>query len=579
MGIYQEGHVFLGNRRLSIIDLKGGHQPMFNEDHSIAVVLNGEIYNYRELALDLEARGHVLRTSCDTEVLVHLFEEHGTGMCQQLRGMFSFAVWDSRNQVILLARDRFGKKPLYYNLSKQGLIFASELKALQVLNDEVNEPWQVSDQAVYDYLSLAVIPQPNTIFEEVYAVPAASRMLYDGRNKLPGNYDEILEQTREHVSESVRLRLRSDVPLAVFLSGGLDSSVVAYEASRQLGDTLQTFTVAMSDTNLDESATARRTAATLGVRNVVLPLTVNPVEELHEVVRLYDQPFADPSAIPTLKVSKLAAQHVKVILNGDGGDELFVGYRRYIAAHWASTFARIPRWALVHAQRLLAHPPHTRQSLRGFATRFLRGVAAQGGERYLIWTTDILRESDKEGVWLKGRLRPTETWIETLCDGSLDDLDTQIHLDMKVNLLSALLVKMDMATMAASLEARSPLMDHVVAEFSARIPDHYRLSRGRTKSILRDAYRGLLPDEVITRPKSGFDPPLFAWLHNDLKPITMDVLGGSSARVRSHVGSSFVNDLLSNRTPPDLNWALLVYALLILELWFRERESHRGAAG
>jgi len=286
MGVYQEGAIFLGNRRLAIIDLGGGHQPIFNEDLSVAVVLNGEIYNYRELAQDLLSRGHSFRTHCDTEVLVHLYEDHGTDMCRLLRGMFAFAIWDSRNRVFFLGRDRFGKKPLYYHLSQASFVFASELKALRRLNDEVNAPWRISEQAIYDYVSLAVIPQPSTIFSGVYAVPPASWMLYDGQDlktgrywdlsfvpKLREGYPEVLRQTREVVAEAVRLRLRSDVPLAVFLSGGIDSSVVAYEASRALGPALQTFTVAMSDPQLDESSVAQRTAAALGVQNTVLPLT------------------------------------------------------------------------------------------------------------------------------------------------------------------------------------------------------------------------------------------------------------------------------------------------------------------
>lgn len=584
IGICEQHPVFLGNRRLSIIDLEGGHQPIFNEDGSLAVVFNGEIYNYRELVGDLTSRGHVFRSRSDTEALVHLYEEHGPDMCRYLRGMFAFAIWDSVNRLVYLARDRFGKKPLYYTAQNGDLLFASELKALRILAVHTNAVWQIRDQGIYDFLSLAVIPQPDTIYRNVHALPPGSWMIYDGTDlritkywdlefqpKVSLPYPEVLQRTRELVGEAVRLRLRSDVPLAVFLSGGVDSSVVAYEASRSLGESLQTFTVGMKDSGLDESATARNTAKALGVHNSVLQLESSPLEELHSIVKAYDQPYADPSAIPSLKIAKLAAQHVKVVLNGDGGDELFSGYRRYLAARCLKIFSSVPVPLLKFALKILRKRSGPRQSAGGFALRFLRALIARGGERYLIMTVDTLRESTKAGVWLKEATRPTEKWIESLMSGDdVTDSDTLADCDLQINLLSDLLVKMDVATMTASLEARSPLMDHVVAEFSARLPDSYRLRFGRTKAVLRDAYRDRLPKEVIRGRKSGFDPPLLSWLQNEMKPLTMDYLGSPTAKVGSYVDHAFIRDLLEGKAAQDCNWALLVYSLLILELWLQE---------
>ena len=584
IGLYQQHPVFIGNRRLSIIDLEGGHQPIFNEDGSVAVVFNGEIYNYRELVSDLASRGHIFRSRSDTEALVHLYEEYGLEMCRHLRGMFAFAVWDSSNRMIYLARDRFGKKPLYYTARNGELVFASELKALRILAKEMNVPWKIRDQGIYDFLSLAVIPQPETIYQDVFALPPGSWMIFDGKDrritrywslefrpKLAMPYPDVLQQTRELIGEAVRLRLRSDVPLAVFLSGGIDSSVIAYEAGLSLGESLQTFTVAMEDADLDESPTATRTARVLGVRNNVLRLKPSPLEELHRVVAIYDQPYADPSAIPSMAIAKLAAQHVKVVLNGDGGDELFAGYRRYLAARCLKIFSAVPVQLLKLALKAIRKRSTPRQSVAGFSFRFLRALVARGGERYLIMTLDTLRDPDKSQAWLKEAMRPTEKWVESVMQGNdIKDLDTLTDCDVQINLLSDLLVKMDMATMSASLEARSPLMDHVVAEFSARLPDSYRLRFGRTKAVLRNAYRHRLPDEVINRAKSGFDPPLSSWLKNELKPVTMDCLGSPGAKVRSYLSDFFINDLLEGKVAQDYNWAMLVYSLLILELWLQE---------
>jgi asparagine synthase (glutamine-hydrolysing) len=583
-GVFRSGRVFLGVRRLAIIDLEGGRQPFATREDATVAVLNGEIYNYVELADGLRRAGHRFRTESDTEVLVHVYEDRGPQMCQPLRGMYAFALWDAGARRLTLARDRFGKKPLYYARTPSGgLIFASELKALRPLASATGTELRLREQALYDYLSLGMIPQPETVFEGAFALPPGSLATFDGRTlrtepywnldysvkrELP--YADALERVRELVSEAVRLRLRSDVPLGVFLSGGIDSSAITYEAVRHAGCGLRTFTVALPHSALDESHVAARTAHALDVQNTVLPLRVTPLDELRRLVGQYDQPYADSSAIPSLAVARLARQHVTVVLNGDGGDELFAGYRRYVAARLAGLFARVPPFCTKVAAGALSRVANGRRTALGFAQRFCRGVGLPAGARYVAWTSDMLLESDKQQIWKGSRMRPTEEWIESILPQGLSGLDTQTAGDLRVILLSDLLVKMDIATMAASVEGRSPMMDHRLAEFTAGLPDSHRLRRFQPKRLLRDAYRGRLPDEVLGGRKRGFEVPLKEWLEGDLREILGDTLGSSSARVRDLVADSFVDGLLDRTVLRDRNWAYLVYALLVLEIWLRE---------
>jgi asparagine synthase (glutamine-hydrolysing) len=584
-GMYLAAPVFLGNRRLSIIDLEGGHQPISNEDGSVTVVLNGEIYNYLELIPGLVSKGHHFKTKSDTEVLVHLYEEKGPEMCKDLRGMFAFAIWDAAAQTLCVARDRFGKKPLYYTMVPGGLVFASELKALRELVRVCGEPWCIRSQSIYDYLSLGSVPQPDTVYHGVHAIPPASWMQFDGRTlhtqeywrleympKESISYIDAQIQVRELIGQAVRLRLRSDTPLGVFLSGGLDSSVVAYEAAQVLGESLQTFTVATSDRLYDESELAGLTARHMGVRHTVLHVNVSPIAELEHLVQLYDQPYSDSSAIPSMAIARLAREHVKVVLNGDGGDELFAGYRRYVAVQYGNAPSHLP----LHLVRKAAGIVETllgqrwRRTRLALLTRFLRGFTLPQGERYLVWTMDMLCEREKKEAWVREPMRPTEEWIESLLPQGLSGLDTQMAGDIRILLLNALLVKMDMATMSASVEGRSPLLDHVVAEFAAKLPDNFKIRNGRTKALVRDAYRGLLPAPVICGAKFGFEIPLLSWLQHELRPVLMDTVGAKSAQVRSYLDGSFVDGLLAGERLQNGNWAEMVYCLLMLELWLRE---------
>jgi len=591
-GTHLERNCVLGMRRLSIVDVQGGHQPIYNEDRTVAIVFNGEVYNYKELMAELIAEGHTFRTASDTETLVHLYETLGEKMVTRLRGMFAFAIWDVRRQRLFLGRDRFGKKPLYYCRAGKGLLFASELKALRELAGAAGVDWSVAEQSIHDYLSLGFIPQPATIYREVSALPPASWLTcgLDGAVALerywqlsyfpknPIAYDDALAEIRRRIRESVRLRLRSDVPVGLFLSGGIDSTVIAYEVAALGAGNIETFTFSVGAHELDEAPLAQRTAEFFGLRNSVLEAKVDPCESVAWIARHYDQPFADSSAIPTHAISRAAASQVKVVLTGDGGDELFAGYRRYRAAQQLHRLEWAPRIAGRAASALMTWFVGHRRSTIGLGARFLRGALLPEADRYLVWTTDMLREGDKTRLWRGGRCAPTEKMIAQWLAPDLPHLERLMAADIQAILLSDLLVKMDMATMAQSLEARSPLLDHELAEFVASLPGDKILRGGDTKTLLRDAYRGRIPREIATGAKRGFEIPMATWLRGELQAILMDTVGQPDARILRYVDGDWVKSLLDRKTMIDRNWSYLVYSLLILELWLRHEETHRPMA-
>jgi len=528
---------FIGMCRLAVIDTIDGHQPLANEDETIWVVQNGEIYNFRELREELILAGHKFRTQSDTEVLVHLYENEGEDMVRHLRGMFAFCIYDSSKGAMFLGRDRFGKKPLFIASRGKKYWFASELKSLVSMMESAGERLCIKEQGIYDFLTLGAVPQPTTIFEGIYCVPPATTLQIDSQGQTSKKYwepkicapqdknrEEILNQVRTKISESVRLRLQSDVPLGVLLSGGVDSSIIAYEAAKELGSDLHTFTVGTCESELDESEVASRTAKRLGVKNTRLTLDVAPVDALQFVVRHYDQPYADSSAIPSYTICKKAGEYVTVLLNGDGGDELFAGYRRYLAGAAADKFSFIPRCIFNGASHLFSSIPLNRRGSMGFLKRFLRGMGQDSVGRYLVWTLDMLREVDKSPFWKGSYTRPTEDLVASKIRLDQSVIRQLLSSDRELILLSDLLVKMDMASMAASIEARSPFLDHELAELAISIPDSY-LFRGRqTKSILRDAYAGRLSSEVLSGAKRGFEIPMSRWLEVDFSDLIGDTV-------------------------------------------------------
>jgi asparagine synthase (glutamine-hydrolysing) len=568
---------------LAVIDVDSGNQPVANEDGNVVAVFNGEIYNYLELRKDLVRAGHQLATAGDSEVLVHLYEESREKLCDRLRGMFAFAIWDKCRSRLVLGRDRFGKKPLYWSKTPRGgLCFASELKALRPLLEASGGKFEFRAEAIYDYLSLGVIPQPETVYQRVKMVCPGSVVVaekgvvsewpywepqFQPKNRV--TYVEAQEETRRRVGEAVRLRLRSDVPLGIFLSSGVDSTVVALEAQRHTAKTVKSFSVAVKDSLINEAPVAARTARALGLDHHELRLDFAPLDEVFRIVDHFDQPFADSSAIASLAVARLAREHVKVALNGDGGDEIFGGYRRYWAVRVAEKIpGGLSRRALGEVLQSVA--AKRRRSAPGFLRRFGRGLGRTPGERYLVWTTDLLSEQEKGKIWLDSGMRSTESWIEGRIPSGYSALDEQIAADVSVNLLSDLLVKMDMATMAASLEARSPFLDHEVAEWAICLPSNYRVKHRRLKAVLRDAYKEELPAEVYSAPKRGFEVPLESWLENELSELVADTLGSSQTRLADYVDVNFVRRLANGNETVNGNRPAILYALLMLELWMQQ---------
>ena len=578
-GVERSGAVSLGMTRLAIIDLPGGSQPMLSPDEGLCVVFNGEIYNYREIREVLRRRGHRFVTMSDTEVLLHAYEEYGDDLCAHLRGMFAFAIHDRGRERVLLARDRFGKKPLYFRKLGESFWFGSELKVV-VAASRRSAPLALSQQAIYDYLSFGCVPQPETIYHDVESLPAGSIAVLERSEVTVTQYwapelsprgdlsvERATLEARRLISEAVKLRLRSDVPLGVFLSGGLDSSIVALEAAAHVGADLRTFTVSMDDRTLDESAVARRTAAQLGVRHEVLPLSLDVREAVLAVVDQYDQPFADSSAIPSMGVARLAREHVKVVLNGDGGDELFGGYRRHIASHQLDRVRPLLR-GLAPAAGILQDWHPRRRSRAGLAMRLLRGANAEFGTRYLTFTQDLLRESDRGAIWRgDSQVQPSERLL--VADAGDSFMAAQMMSDITVNLASALLVKMDIACMASSVEARSPFMDSEVAQFAFSLPPKFKVRGNSGKWLLRHAYKDDLPREVIAGSKKGFEVPLSQWMRGPLQALTADSVLAPDARVLEYLDSDIVVSIFSGSAYQDRNTANLRYAILMLELWLR----------
>jgi len=588
-GWHAQGVAGLANTRLKIIDLsQNARQPIFNEDGSVAVVLNGEIYNYRELRQRLLSLGHVFRSASDTETIVHLYEERGPDCMLDLDGMFAFALWDSRRQQLLLARDRSGKKPLFYFAGEGFLTFGSEIKAL-FAQPEV--PRRVNHGALPVFLAHGYVPCPVTMFERIRQLQAGSRMVVhaDGRAE-SSRYWEFRPVPREmtvadacaglrsRVEEAVRKRLVSDVPLGGFLSGGIDSSIVVAVMSRLMKEPVRTFSIGFEgDARFDERPYARQVARRYGTTHkefVVGPQSIDLVERL---VWHHDQPFMDSSAIPTYLLAKLAREHVTVALNGDGGDELFAGYRRF---RLALALERMPRFALLAAGALapLLRSAHPRMAAH--LSRIAAGAAVN--RKLRLWTVSPLFAG---GLWLAMRpefrasTRTVLQHAEQLASEcrTLTSLSRLLYCNFYDYLGNDLHVKMDRSTMAHGLEARSPLLDTAVMEFAAALPDDLKLRRGQTKFILREAFRDDLPPDVYARGKMGFGVPLSAWFRKDLREYLRDVFGNGSARLYEYLQPECVQKLVGEFLDGKEFLADAIWTLLTLESWLGQQVVNRAA--
>jgi asparagine synthase (glutamine-hydrolysing) len=580
--------VAIGARRLSIIDLEGGHQPISNEDGTVWVALNGEIYNFRELRQRLEGSGHKFRTNCDTEVLVHLYEDAGQDFAQHLVGMFAVSIWDESRRKLVLARDRLGQKPLVYRQETNRLLFASEIKSLLQVPDV---PREVDPSSLDEYLTYQYVPHPNTIFKGIRKLPPGHVGVYcDGDFTVEPYWDPdwryeadlpegiLIERLRDELTRAVELRLQSDVPLGAFLSGGLDSSLIVALMQQLSGERVKTFSIGFPVPEYDETAHARRVAAHLQTDHREFRVEPNAVEVLPKLAWHFDEPFGDSSALPTWYVAELTRQHVTVALTGDGGDELFAGYPRYRALRLGAAFDGMPGFVRAAAgagvwQKL---PGARRRSFLRRIKRFAKPLRMPPGRRYLEWIA-IFDEANRAALYRDEFLERLPNadpcyFLDTAWRraGSRDAIAAAAVADLQTYLPCDLMTKVDISSMAHSLECRQPFLDHRVVELANAIPTRMKYRRGRGKRILRAAFNDLLPDDIFRRKKMGFGVPLDYWFRHELKDMAHDVLLSQRAADRGYFRSEAVRDLLEEHCLKNRDHADQLWALLMLELWHRE---------
>jgi asparagine synthase (glutamine-hydrolysing) len=582
------GAAVLGARRLAIIDVAGGHQPMCNEDGTILAVQNGEIYNFAELRNELLERGHQFHTRNDTEILPHAYEEWGQGLVARLRGMFAFAVWDDKERLLLLARDRFGKKPLFYSQFDGGFAFGSEIQALLAHPDV---PREIDAEAINEYLSFGYVGAPRTAFASIRKVPPAHVLGFQrGQSsvtrywnlsftpKLRLSATEAAHELRRRVDESVRLRLISDVPLGAFLSGGLDSSTVVAYMARHSSQPVKTFSIGFRDSAFDELAHARVVATAFSTDHHEFIVDAEHADALPKLARHLGEPFADSSIVPTYQVAELTRKYVTVALNGDGGDEMFGGYDRYRAAIVADAMTSwLPKplisraAASAEALPLGTGTPRSVQRIRRFAVSL--GLASH--ERYLSWGgffTGTLRD-----LVLGERLRgvagsDAQAYLDhaKLEYRATSPAEQYMAADYQAYLPGDLLVKVDIASMACSLEARSPLLDHELVEFVAMLPVDLKVSPFKSKILLRRAMRGILPEQILQRQKMGFAAPVGSWLRGPLRAMVEDLSLASKAADAGLVNTVGMRTLVEDHMSGRADRTFLLWNLLMLELWMRE---------
>jgi asparagine synthase (glutamine-hydrolysing) len=584
-GMMVKGNVALGMRRLSIIDLAGGHQPMSGCDASATVVFNGEIYNYREVQRELEARGHHFQTHSDTEAIVHAYEEHGAACVDQLRGMFAFALWDERERRLFMARDRVGKKPLYYTLTPEGtFVFGSELKSL--LAHPLVRP-EIDVEALDAYLTFGYVPDPLSIFRGIQKLPPGHFLIFKSGSVETSQYwdfqfdpplpnrrkeEDYREELRALLAEAVRVRLISDVPLGAFLSGGIDSSTVVGLMSHAMGQPVKTFSIGFHEDSYNELKYARIAAKHFGTDHHEFIVTPDICDIVDELVWHFDEPFADSSAIPTYMVSKLAREYVTVALSGDGGDELFAGYTRYITDRKRSAFTRLPR-ALRHG---LMQPLSHRLPHNTWGRNFLNNVALDPLDRYIdsvsIFTSlnkPLLYTDDFNQLLNNGNSAAMRFRHYAACVHSREPLDSLLYLDSKTYLPGDILTKVDRMSMAVSLETRVPLLDHKLIEFVTRIPSSLKMKGLETKHIFKEAVRDFVPPEILNRPKQGFGVPIQEWINNQLRERIAGTLTETRTRQRGFIEPHYVGVILDEHERGRRDHSAQLWSLFILELWHR----------
>jgi asparagine synthase (glutamine-hydrolysing) len=582
-GVMLKPGVALGMRRLAIIDLMTGHQPISGEDGSVTIVFNGEIYNFQEIKPKLEARGHTFKTHSDTEAIVHAYEEFGPACLKELRGMFAFAIWDEKAQSLFVARDRAGKKPLYYTTTSSGtFVFGSELKTLLEHPDVERE---LNPLALDAYFTLGYVPDPLSIFRNIHKLPPGHYLTFTkGGGDVQQYWDfefreeprrseaDYLAELRDLLDESVRLRLISDVPLGAFLSGGIDSSTVVGLMARHMGQPVKTFSIGFHEDSYNELEYARLTAKKFGTDHHEFFVTPDICAVVDELVWHFDEPFADSSAIPTYMVSKLARDYVTVILSGDGGDELFGGYTRYVVERKRGGFERLPK----PLREGLMRPLSERLPHATWGRNYLHNVSLDPVARYLdsvsvftslnrksLYTPDFLQKLGPGG-YVGDLFRGFADQVKT--DEPLDRL---LYVDSKTYLPGDILTKVDRMSMAVSLEARAPLLDHKLIDFVTGVPASLKLAGMETKHLLKEAVKDLIPAEILHRPKQGFGVPIQEWINQQLRSRIRDTLRDARTRQRGYINSNYLDVLLDEHERGRRDHSMGLWSLLMLELWHR----------
>jgi asparagine synthase (glutamine-hydrolysing) len=587
-GLYLHDGVGLGVQRLRIIDLSTGDQPIFNEDRSVVVVFNGEIYNYKELREGLRARGHTFSTNTDTEVIVHLYEEHGVDCVQHMRGMFAFAVWDVRERQLLLARDRLGQKPLVYAFNGGTLSFASEIRAL-LEDSEIDR--RINLEAIDSFLQLQYVPAPSTAFSNITKLPPAHTLVWrDGEISIkrywrlsytgldaPPTPEEAREEIRRLILRATDLRLRSDVPVGAFLSGGVDSSAVVAAMAMQSSTAVKTFSIGFDIGEFDEREYAREVSRLFETDHHEFVVEPHALEVMPKLVWHFGEPFADNSAIPTYYVSQMARREVTVALNGDGGDENFGGYGRYLTTRLADRLASRPRLVQLAARRLSQLLPGDGQ-MSGYRWRLAREsrlALMDEADRY-AWRMAHVKPEETPGLYTPAFQREVEdaralaVIRDAFCASEADDdVNRRIDTDVHTYLPNALLVKMDITSMAHSLEMRSPLLDHKLMEFVAHLPGSWKVDGQTTKKIFKEALRPWLPAKILERPKWGFGSPLSHWFRGELRELPAEILLDRRSVDRGWFEESAVRRLVEDHATGRRDNTNRLWALIQLELWLQ----------
>lgn len=570
--------VGFGHRRLSIIDLSTGEQPIHNEDKQVWIVFNGEIYNFQDLKEDLIRAGHRFYTTTDTEVIVHLYEQYGDNCVKYLRGMFAFAIWDQKKKRMFVARDRFGKKPLYYYWNNKTFLFASELKGILACPDFKRT---IDKEALANYLQYGYIPDPMSIFEGVYKLlPGHVLILENGKlavNKYwdisfkckeNGNEEEVSEQLLEKLKESVKLRLISDVPLGAFLSGGIDSSTIVAIMAQEMSQPVKTFSIGFEEPGYNELPFAREVARLYQTDHHEMIVRPGSFDLIEKIVQHFDEPFGDESSIPTYYVSKLASDYVKVVLSGDGGDEVFAGYDSYSAIMHRNKYERIPE-CLRSAIRMVGEilPDGTR------GKNFLYNISLPLDKRFIDYISHVslFRNTKLLSGDLLNCLGAKEDVFEKYFEEAkeFDALSRLQYVDMKIYLPGDGLVKVDRMSMAHSLETRAPLLDQEVVEFVNRLPYRYKLNGVTRKYVFKKVAAQLLPKTVLDRKKQGFAPPLRYWFKGELKNYVKEILFERRTDQRGYFKQKYVRQLFSEYERGGRNYSKLLWHLLVLEIWHR----------